>query len=317
MIRSGAARLALQALERGAQGLLVIPLGLTYERKEQFRSSVLVRVSEPIDVEGLVRAHQGDAKKARRDLTSMLISNLKQVVVHLDEPKWEPLLEDLEVLAEPSQGDVVDTGQTLWQRKRIADAMNYFLKQDRQRAEAIANEIEAYRKAVHATGLTVDSPVLRLSGMKCLLYLLWSFFVLALLFLPALFGTLSHIVPFVLVRRIAARMDQPGRKTISTNRMLVGVPLYLSWYAIVTILLMLFDGRIALIWLALAPFAGLLAVHYCRRAGRSARLLYQQIKALIGRQYLRQLREQRTKLHEQLTELAGEYVRTFGRFTET
>ena len=48
-VRSGAARMAVQAARRGAR-VIVVPLGLNYERKEQFSSSVWVRVGEPIDL---------------------------------------------------------------------------------------------------------------------------------------------------------------------------------------------------------------------------------------------------------------------------
>ena len=50
MVRSGAARMALQAQEEGATELKVIPIGITYEQKDEFRSSAWVQVAEPIDV---------------------------------------------------------------------------------------------------------------------------------------------------------------------------------------------------------------------------------------------------------------------------
>ena len=72
MVRSGAGRMALQAVEEGANGLLVVPIGIAYERKDQFRSSVLVRIAEPIDVGQLLSAqHDGDSRKARRAFTTV------------------------------------------------------------------------------------------------------------------------------------------------------------------------------------------------------------------------------------------------------
>lgn len=309
MVRSGAARMALQAVELGATGLQVVPLGLTYERKEQFRSSVLVRIGEPIDVEDLLQNREGDVRKARRDLTSELESRLKEVVVHLEEPKWEPWLEDLEVLVPPRADAARTPGRRLWQRKRIADAMNYFLDTDPSRTESIADEIKTYRDDVHAAGLAVDSPVLRMRGFNVLLRLAWNFCWLVLMLIPALLGTLHHIVPFVLVRKIASRMDQPGRKTISTHRMLVGVPFYLLWYAAVTVMLMFYDALVAWAWLIAAPFAGLIALHYWRRAGRTMLLLYQEVRAIVGRCRLIQLRQQLNQLRGRLMDLAEEYAK--------
>ncbi len=213
MVRSGAARMAIQASEEGATGIQVIPIGITYERKDQFRSSAWIQVGEPIDVDECLEQHAGNVPAARRALTQQLESHLKDVVVHLDEPEWEPWLDDLQTLAEAPQDSAKEPAPPLKRRKRIADAMNYFLANDRARAESVADEIKAYRDQVELAGLRIDSPVLRLHGLKVCAELLWNFLCLILLFIPALVGTLHHLVPFVIVRRLAARLDQPGRKT--------------------------------------------------------------------------------------------------------
>ncbi len=307
MIRSGAARMAIQAAEQGATGVKVLPMGLTYERKEGFRSSVLVRVAEPIDVDELMAQRDGDGRKARRDVTSELDSRLREVVVHLDEPEWEPWLEDLEALVPPAATLPNTPGRMLWQRKRIADAMNHFLKTDRPRAEAVAEAMETYRGQVHDAGLAVDSQVLRSSSLAVCGKLLLGFLCLLLLLPVTLFGTLYHILPFVIVRLVATRMDQPGRKTIATHRMLVGVPIYLLWYLVVTGLLAIYDARIAICSLAVAPVAGVVALHYWHGFRSATRLLYEQFQAMTKRKRLDELRQQRTALREQLTAFAKEY----------
>ena len=77
---------------------------------------------------------------------------------------------------------------TLWQRKRVADAINWFWANDRPRAEAVAAQASAYRVAVHAAGLPVDSDVLQLSGVDLSLKLAGRLLWLALLFPAALLG---------------------------------------------------------------------------------------------------------------------------------
>ena len=49
-VKTGAARMAIQAVREGAVGLKLVPVGLNYERKEMFRSAIWIRVGEPIDV---------------------------------------------------------------------------------------------------------------------------------------------------------------------------------------------------------------------------------------------------------------------------
>jgi len=308
MIRSGAARMAVQAVEEGAKELQVVPIGITYERKDRFRTGVLVHVGEPIEVAELLRSHDGEQRKARRALTAELESRLKEIVVHLDDPEWEPWLDDLEVLV-PPVADVKATPQRrIRQRKLIADAMNYFLERDRPRAESVAAQIEAYRDGVRSAGLRVDSPVLLMGAWKVVSKLIGSLCLLLALLIPALLGTLHHLLPFVLVRKIASRMDHPGRLTIATHRLLVGVPFYLLWYAAVTVGVALFSLKIALIWLAAAPLAGVIAWHYWRRAGRTLSLIYHQLRLIFARVQLQQLRRQLGDLRRRLGELADEFT---------
>ncbi len=44
-VKSGAARIAIAAVKNGARDLKIVPIGINYERKEQFRSSIWVRVA--------------------------------------------------------------------------------------------------------------------------------------------------------------------------------------------------------------------------------------------------------------------------------
>jgi len=310
MVRSGAARMAVQAAEEGAAGLKVVPIGIIYQRKDRFRSSVLVQVAEPIDVGQCLEQHQGDVRKARRALTRQLESRLKEVVVHLDEPEWEPWLDDLQSLTEAPKGRAKDSLPPLARRKGIADAMNYFLANDRERAESVAAQVKAYRDRVHSAGLRIDSPVLRLRGLRVCAKLLWSFLCLILLLVPALAGTLHHMAPFVLVRRLASRLDKWGQMTVSTHRLIVGVPLYLIWYALVAWwMLGYFSAWFAWMWMIAAPFCGVIALNYWRKAGRTARLLWQQLRVTVRRGTLLRLRQEEAELRGQLDKLAKEYAR--------
>ena len=313
MIRSGAARMAIQAVEDGATGVQVVPLGLTYERKDQFRSSVLVRIAEPIDIDGLLKEHDGDGRRARRALTTELERRLKQVVVHLEEPAWEPWLDDLETLVPPPLDAERSPGKLLRQRKRIADAMNYFLEHDRPRAESIAAEIEQHRNQLRVAGVPIHSAALQMSGLNVMLWLTCNLLWLLVFLIPAMLGTLYHIIPFYLVRGIASRLDQPGRLTIATHRLMVGAPVYLVWYAAVTLALMFYSPRIAIASLMVAPLAGLVSLYYWRRAVRTVALLYHELRLYLGAAKLKHLREQRLKLRRRIEELADEYAQVSPR----
>src|SRR6185503_17758108 len=65
-VKSGAARMALQASEAGASGLVVVPIGINYERKERFRSAIWVEVGEPIPIAKWLSENPAEARQQVR-----------------------------------------------------------------------------------------------------------------------------------------------------------------------------------------------------------------------------------------------------------
>ncbi|MAD80887.1 MAG: hypothetical protein QGF59_20645 [Pirellulaceae bacterium] len=78
-------------------------------------------------------------------------------------------------------------------------------------------------------------------------------------------------------------------------------------------MLIFYDARVAWAWSISAPFAGLIALHYWRRAGRTVLLLYQEARVIVGRRQLKQLRQQLARLRGRLVGLAEEYAKVSPR----
>lgn len=309
MVRSGAARMAVDAALKGATDLQVVVLGVNYEQKERFRSSVWIEVAEPINVTDWLAKHDGNKRKAMRALTPELESRLKAVVVHLDDLESEPILQDLEILvpapAEAQQDDI----SGLRQRKRIADAMNHFLATDRPRADAMAEKIREFRRSIHQVGLSLQSPILQRGNISSSLTLAGRFLGMLLLFIPALLGTLHHFAPFLLVRTIASRIDQPGLKTKATHRLAVGLPIYaLSYLGVAWWMLGYFNDWFVWIWFIAMPTCGVVALHYWHNTTRLTREIWHLASAMLHPKLSARLREQQTQLRGELHELVAEYA---------
>lgn len=307
-VRTGAARIAASAVLGGAQ-FVVVPLGLNYERKERFRSSIWVRVGEPIDAGKLFREHGGEERKAMRQLTEEIDARLKRAVVHLNEERWQPFLNELEVLLPPVGDAVADPIAALRQRKVLADAINYFFRTDLARAEAVGAALEQHRAQVTAAGLTVASPVLRLGLGRLTGRLLLDTLRLSLGLVPALAGTLHHLLPFAITRGIVQLIKHPGRPTIAQNRLLIGLPVYALWYACVWWLLAKYTQPwIASLWTALMPLAGVVALHYTWRVRGAWRAWWQELQMIFQPAQLRRLRHSHLNVRRQLEQLRQEYL---------
>lgn len=306
-VRTGAARIAWAAVQGGA-ALTVVPLGLNYERKERFRSSVWVRIGEPLEARSIFHAAEGEERRAMRRLTEEIDARLKRLVVHLAEERWQPFLPELEVLLPAEGSEANDSIAALRQRKRLADAVNHFLALERPRAEAMAAAIERQRAELSRVGLTLGSPVLRRGAGRLAWELLKETLRLLLGLLPALAGVFHHLVPFALTRAIVPLVKNPGRTTVAQARLLLGLPIYGLWYAAIWWLLATrTQVWIACLWTALMPLAGIAALHYFWRARTAGRAWWHELKLLARPKEMRRLRFAQAELQRQLRRLREEY----------
>ena len=67
-LKTGAARIALSAVERGI-AVTIVPVGLHYRRKQHFRGRVLVQFGRPIQLRPAASAAEGTSREAARALT--------------------------------------------------------------------------------------------------------------------------------------------------------------------------------------------------------------------------------------------------------
>ena len=85
-LKTGAARIALstEAEHDGRLGVTLVPVGLYYERKALFRSSVLLVVGEPIAVAPLLADYRRDERQTVEALTETIDARLDEVVLQAE-----------------------------------------------------------------------------------------------------------------------------------------------------------------------------------------------------------------------------------------
>ena len=296
--KTGAARIAFQAVALGAKGLLVVPIGLNYEAKERFRSAVWIRVGPPLAVDDWVSKHPDDPHRGIRELTHQIESSLREQAIHLADKNWGNLLDFLEAYYSAGQQDGV---AEIKLRKQIADAMNFFAEKHPPQAEELARAVQEHHAALVRHGLPPGTELLEKSFPALIWSRAWRCLHLALWSLPALAGTLFHLVPFLVVRGIAARLQYPGRITTAFTRLAVGIPLYAAWYAGMAVW-MLPRVPLAALWagLVLMPPFGILALGFWSQGLALLRQSWRETKLLRQRHRLCELRSAHTRIAEQL-----------------
>lgn len=307
LVRSGAARLAMQALAAGATDLQVVPVGINYERKERFRSAVWIKIGRPIHAASWLTQHGGDEHLAMRTLTQELNSRLKNCIAHLDNPAWEPYLADLEALLPAAGFRAKNALAALHRRKRAADALNWFHRHDPARAEAATRALAAHRHALERAGLPGDARLFQLRGWRLFGAMVRDGLLLLLGGLVGLLGALHHIVPYGLVRLAVGRIAHDGRMIVALWRLLLSLPAYGLWYAFVWWRMDLyFLSWVAWAWAAAMPFAGLVAVNISRRFRTAVPFWWAEFRLLVRGRDPARLRAQHDELVRLLDAIAGE-----------
>ncbi|MBA64086.1 MAG: hypothetical protein CMJ76_17150 [Planctomycetaceae bacterium] len=317
LVRGGASRIALGAFAAEVDNLIIIPLGINYETKERLGSRVWINVGKPIQLDEFVAENQSDETKPltedkvlRRKLTQQIEAKLKSVIVHLDNAEWDSLLDQLETLVEHSKHKASLKVPKLMRRKRIADALNYFYQKEPETGTQIVSRIQQYHHKVKSAGLIIDDPILQRNTIRTTFTICWKLIHLILWFVPALVGTLGNIVPFVITRSIATKVQDEGQKTTALTRIGVGLPIYLLWYALIANTIRIETQQWVLMPVTnfLLLLSGTISLKYWPYCVKTMVHLGHQVRASLKKGMLQQLREELLDIRGTLVQYAERYA---------
>ena len=249
-LKSGTARMALQAHAEGAVGLHILPIGLIFEQKEQPGSRVLVRVGDPLALdEWLSQASTYDPTS----LTAELDARLRAVTLNFATPaQARRAVELARTLAAISASPAsIDSPRSLdWEADlaRRVDAATTALASAASHLTARADELSQRLREIE---LELDGSGVTLADIRISPRLqpgLW--FTLreggwaVLSAITTVLGGWTHWIPLTLSRGVALgglrgdrSRDQPAMRTI-----IVGIAFVLIWYAVIIAVLVQWRG---------------------------------------------------------------------------
>jgi 1-acyl-sn-glycerol-3-phosphate acyltransferase len=262
-LRTGAARIALDARDEAhVRGLHVVPIGLTFERKDAPRTRVLVQIGEAIDVDAWT--HDGDSPVTR--LTEEIDSRLRAVTLNyasVDEAARVRALATL--FAAYSEGDVGPVGHARKLRvdvdlaRRIDQARLALARSGdtllRERADALVRALAEHEETLARHHIALEDLSLSAAGYHAVPFVFREGWIIALGGPVAIWGAINHWIPFHAARAIALRSVEsavdPAMRTI-----VAGAALVLAFYAAQgAVVARLFGGVVALLYVASLPFA--------------------------------------------------------------
>lgn len=223
-LKTGCARIALEAARRGAN-VRIVPVGITYEEKNTFKSRVHVEVGAALTASQWLAA-EGD-REAVRELTKAIADALKAVTLNLE--AWEdlPIVETAEALYALEKGE--DAGDPE-RRKAFARGMALLRDEQPGRFEALKGALKSFRQRLDLVQVTPHELTFRYRPATVAWFIVRN--VLWLLGLPVwLVGMGLFFVPYWIPVTLvnATRVEQDTESTVKVLTLMLLAPV---WWAL-------------------------------------------------------------------------------------
>lgn len=258
-LKTGAARMALGAVRLAGGAFPIVPLGLMFPRKDEFRSRAYVVRGVPIAWDDLAARGPDDAD-AVRTLTERIMAGLQTVTVNLAQWADQPLVEcavriwEAEYAAVPTAAERVER---LEQTTRLLGVLRRIEDPD---GERLAGDVDRFRRRLERLRLRPRDLGEAVSAKRGVGWAAGKLHLLGpLAFALALSGLVMFYVPYRLTGTIVARVRLKQDET-STWKMLVGFAVYAVWVLLLSGLVAGVTGGRSGIALGLAALVGLPAM---------------------------------------------------------
>ena len=244
-LKTGAARMALAAAAAGARGVRLLPLGLIFERKEQPRSRVLVRVGAPIDVDAW-RAHSGSDDPNR--LTTELEAALRHVTLNfasaLRASRAVSLSSALAAISEapPALGrprSLANEADLASRIEAATDALQSAPPDVVHRADDFITRVQSLERRLDARGVALAEVRISPKLSHGAWFIAREMAVMTFALPVALLGRSVHWLPIRLARALAMRplAEDPSRDQPAMRTIVLGLAFVLGWYILLAALL--------------------------------------------------------------------------------
>ena len=227
-LKTGAARIALsaEAEHEGALGLTIVPVGLAYDRKTTFRSSVLLVVGEPLVVAPLLDDYRRDERGAVASLTADIAARLDAIVLQAESRE---LLAGIARVARWTSATPDDAASRHRRARELAAAYERLRGRNPARVEAVVAEVRGYWQTLRRLG--VGDPWALEMGAPRAGAMLAAVGRLALAAPVALLGAVLSWAPYRLSGAVARRVTN-DEDLLSTVKLLAGsLFLFVAWSA--------------------------------------------------------------------------------------
>ena len=263
-IQRGTARMLFQAWKKNKDApVAIVPVGANYTDPNAFRSSLTLSFGEPIYARDYAEAFRADGHRTIDEVTALLERRLRELVIHVEDPARDGLVDKLLPLIQnsrPDSGVAAAGGDSPFRAEQWA-AVERVNAMDDVAARSLEGEIDRYARLLRESDVT-DSGLANAEYATA-----WRALGLILTSPIAVFGYLANLPAAALVQRQTdKRVTNP--QFYASVRYGLGMGVYAAYLLLWTLL-----AAVVFRWGALlVPVAFPLAGHFYLRWSESSRL---------------------------------------------
>jgi hypothetical protein len=260
-LRTGAARIALSAeAEANWQlNLQIVPVGLWYQKKSQFRSSALVVFGQPFGLADFKSRYLNDEHAAVDALTEQIDTRLDTVVLQAENAE---LLTGIPLVAAWTAPRELESLEE--QHTRTAELLAAYLRlraADPARLEAIAREARRYARVLRTLGVKDPWDLELNAARRGRIGALAGWLIIGSL--PALAGCALSYLPYRLAAPLTPVLLGDYEETTSTGKLIIGSALVaLTWLVEAIVCGAVFGPVWGIALLVLAPLLAYIALRW-------------------------------------------------------
>jgi glycerol-3-phosphate O-acyltransferase/dihydroxyacetone phosphate acyltransferase len=288
--RWGAARIALEFTQTmvSSEALKIIPVGLNFLQKDQFRSDVWIRFGEPIDVsQWVIDYPQGGPT----ELTEEIEKHVRDLTLNFDRRRDSVLMDWAAELIATGGLPPVPIGQKeenvsghVSMVRLIRDGYENLKEKKAAQIDELRSRITQYRRELRRLGIAPAEVYILMTAWRAVFFLIQETTVLLVGLPVAVWGVVNHFIPALMVRGVARKLTVEKDQWAS-NTVFPAVILFPLFYMIqITLAWFYLSPWVATAYMIGLPISGYAAVRYRDRAGSTWRRSRTFIRFLLNPQ---------------------------------
>jgi glycerol-3-phosphate O-acyltransferase/dihydroxyacetone phosphate acyltransferase len=263
-LRTGAARMAIAAEASGTKVMLV-PVGLNFDRKTAFRSRAIVVYGRPFTAGDLLPLGEPEDAAAVRALTDRIAAEMRRLLVEADPAGDAAIVARVDRLYSAARGRPADPRERVARRRAIAAGISRLRADDPERFDEILMRLRRYDDRLRRFGLSDRHLDWEVSTGEALRFAVRELLLAVVLWPLCAAGFALFFVPYHLTGMVA-RWYTTDKDVAATAKVVGGAIIYAAWLAtIVALTQVLFGGPTAVVMAVLVPLLAVAALFAIER----------------------------------------------------